>query len=84
MYSTEPCRSACTSTPSAAFSAAAWMDAASAPFPVIAASTPLARTALVPAPVMPTLALPTLPPSTLSTAATPTTAKREAGCGNFM
>ena len=83
LYSTEPWRSAWTSTPSAALEAAAWIEAASAGLPAMAASTPLARVALVPAPVMPMLALLILPPpSSVRTAATPTTAKREAGCGN--
>src|SRR5439155_1109936 len=45
LYSSEPCRSACTSTPSAAFAAAASIAAASSFLPVSAASTPFARTA---------------------------------------
>src|SRR5215813_10788355 len=77
LYSSEPWRSACTSTPSGPFSAAAWMDAASAGLPAMAPSTPVARTALVPAPVIPMLALLILPPSMVSTAATPTTAMGE-------
>src|SRR3990172_8281890 len=81
LYSTEPWRSAWTSTPSAAFSAAALIVAASRVLPASAASTPLALTAFVPAPVMPT---PTFLPSAVTRAATPTTAKREAGWGNFM
>src|SRR6266536_1638502 len=83
LYSSEPWRSAWTSTPSGAFSAAAWMVAASSALPASPASTPLALTALLPAPVIPTPAFVTLPPSTVSTAATPTTANREAGWGNF-
>src|SRR5204862_6119533 len=52
--------------------------------PASAASTPFARTALVPAPVTPMLALLHVPlPSVVTTAATPTMAKRDAGCGNF-
>src|SRR5206468_8018393 len=85
LYSTEPCRSACTSTPSAAFCAAASIAAASSFLPVQPASTPFARTALVPAPVTPIDALEQAPlPSSVTAAATPTTANREAGCGNFM
>src|SRR5437773_11171704 len=85
LYSTEPCRSAWTSTPSAAFCAAASIAAASSFLPFSAASTPLARTALVPAPVTPTPALTHTPClSSVTAAQTPTTAKREAGCGNFM
>jgi len=85
LYSTEPCRSACTSTPSAAFWAAASIAAASSFLPVQPASTPFARTALVPAPVTPIDALEQAPlPSSVTAAATPTTANREAGCGNFM
>src|SRR6266540_2729367 len=79
LYSTDPWRSGWTSMPSAAFSAAAWMLVASAGLPVIADSTPLALTALVPAPVTPTLALLILPPSMVRTAATPTMANRDAG-----
>src|SRR5256885_16801704 len=60
------------------------MAAASSFLPEHAASTPLARTALVPAPVTPTEAFEHAPlPSSVTAAATPTTAKREAGCGNF-
>src|SRR6185436_6692320 len=86
LYSTEPCRSACTSTPSAAFWAAASMVAASSFLFRSAASTPLARTALVPAPVTPTPTFVQLPVflSMVTAAHTPTMAKREAGCGNFM
>src|SRR5207244_12217748 len=45
LYSTDPWRSACTSTPSAAFCAAASIAAASSFLPLHPASTPLARTA---------------------------------------
>jgi hypothetical protein len=52
--------------------------------PLHPASTPLARTAVVPAPVTPTEAFEHTPLlSSVIDAATPTTAKREAGCGNF-
>src|SRR5437773_843964 len=85
LYSTEPWRSAWTSTPSAAFCAAASIAAASSFLPTSAASTPLARTALVPAPVTATLALTHVPClSSVTAAQTPTTAKRDAGCGDFM
>src|SRR5437899_8869203 len=85
LYSTEPWRSAWPSTPSAAFCAAASIAAASSFLPTSAASTPLARTALVPAPVTATLALTHVPClSSVTAAQTPTTAKRDAGCGNFM
>src|SRR5437773_2600106 len=85
LYSTEPCRSAWTSTPSAAFCAAASIAAGSSRLPTNAASTPLARTAFVPAPVTPTPALVQTPClSSVTAAQTPTTAKRDAGWGNFM
>ena len=72
------------SMPSAAFWAAAPIVAASAAFPVSAASTPLARTAFEPTPVMPTRTAVHLPvPSSVTAAATPHTANREAGCGCF-
>src|SRR5207244_3345340 len=77
LYSTEPWRSGCTSTPSAAFCAAASIAAASSFLPVQPASTPLARTALVPAPVTPIEALEQAPlPSSVTAAATPTAANR--------
>src|SRR5262249_41907169 len=80
LSSTEPWRSPWTSTPSAAFCAAASIVAASSFLPVEPASTPFPRTALVPAPVTPTptvVAVPCL--SSVTAAATPTTAKRDAG-----
>src|SRR5207244_3747377 len=80
LYSTEPCRSGWTSTPSAAFWAAASIVAASSFLLRSAASTPLARTALVPAPVTPTppfLHTPDL--STVTAAQTPPTPKRQPG-----
>ena len=52
LYSTEPWRSALISMPSAAFSEAAAIVAASSAFPVRAASTPLARIACEPTPVI--------------------------------
>ena len=84
LYSTEPCRSAWTSTPSAAFSAAAW----------IARRRPLAgdggldalgphRLGARAGDADAGLGAPCRRPR-VTTAATPTTAKREAGCGNFM
>ena len=72
-----------TTSPSLALSAADETVAASALFPTSAASVALSRIALTPTPVMAARAAEIFPPPTVTTAATPTTAKREAGWANF-